>query len=190
MDGAGRWYIVEAKGRSNKAKPGVLSQAKAQTQAVGNVAGAPPYLRLAVVADFVRGALRVHLEDPEDSPNNTSHWNISLSQTLQLHYAPWLAIIETFEQEQVTIGEQEFAVVYLSEVDLAIGLDLRLMRLLPRLRGTDDDTLSKEILSLLPREVVHPSAFGVQSIGPWVDRIGRDALFLGVGRSWEIDADA
>ncbi len=113
-----------------------------------------------------------------------------MSQTLQLHYAPWLAIIETFEQEQVTIGEQEFAVVYLSEVDLAIGLDLQLLRILHRLRGTDDDTLSKEILSLLPREVVRPSAFGVQSIGSLVARIGRDALFLGVGRSWEIDADA
>ncbi len=54
VDGAGRWYIVEAKGRSNEANPSVLSQAKAQTQAVGNVAGAPPHLRLAVVADFGR----------------------------------------------------------------------------------------------------------------------------------------
>ena len=71
VDGAGRWYIVEAKGRSNEANPSVLSQAKAQTQAVGNVAGVPPHLRLAVVADFGRGALRVHLEDPEDSSNNT-----------------------------------------------------------------------------------------------------------------------
>ncbi len=191
MDTSGRWYVVEAKGRSNEAKASVLSQAKAQTRAVGKVAGAPPYLRLAVVADFPRGVLRVQLEDPEDPEDTPGDWNISASQTLQLHYAPWLAIVSTFEHEQLTVGQREFAVVYLTEVDLAIGLDVRLVRLLPAFRdSTERDNLVKELLGLLPREVVHLPVVEVRPIGPWAGRIGRDALFLGVGRSWEMDRGA
>jgi hypothetical protein len=102
MDASGRWYVVEAKGRSNGVEATLLAEAKQQTRGVRSVAGKPPYLRLAMAAGFRGGVLRLQFEDPDDDHAAREEWNITPAQTLGLHYAPWLAIIDTFGGEERT----------------------------------------------------------------------------------------
>ena len=191
LDASGRWYVVEAKGRSNDANSDVLLKAKRQTMAVRCVNGASPRLRLAVVTDFPRGVLRVQLEDPEDAEGVPVDWDVSVEQTLLLHYALYLAVITSYDNVEIAMGNRRFTAVQLAEVDLTIGVEVRLFRLLKALGlPTASDTLVKEILELLPRQVEHVRAADVLPRGLSSVRIGGDGMLIGVGRSWNLDDDA
>jgi len=191
LDASGRWYVVEAKGRSNESNSALLLQAKTQATCVRTVCGTSPCLRLAVVTDFPRGVLRVQIEDPEGADDPPGDWEISVAQTLQLHYAPFLAIMNNFGHDAIAVRNRQFAAVPLAEVDLTVGLDTRLIRPLQALGlSTESYSPVTDVLGLLPREVEHVRAIDVHPGELWSARIGRDGILIGVGRSWEMYEDA
>jgi hypothetical protein len=185
LDGEGRSFVVEAKGRSNEAESGLLATAKAQTEAVTSVGGQPPYLGVAVVTEFRGGMAGVHLSDPTGRGDGIE-WNISPSQTIRLHYGPWLALLDQSRHLRVTLDGRSFELVVLADLDLAIGIDVRISQLLRKesLAAVEGSPALESVLALLPEHVSHPVPHSFDEWPVSSQRIGRDGILTALGESW------
>ena len=92
-DRMGRWYVIEAKGRSNGLDKHVIAHAKTQTRKLRTICGHSPHLRVASVAHFTGGSLSVHMEDPHEVDDDALDWDIPENQFLQDYYRLFVAII-------------------------------------------------------------------------------------------------
>ena len=135
-DALGRWYVMEAKGRSNGLTGDVVAKAKEQTKKVRRVCGRTPRLRVASVAYFSRESLSLRLEDPVGQDVGAVDWDFTENQFLRDYYDPFAALFDQngrFDAREFNtnakserVNGMDFLVADLPDVDLAIGLERRI----------------------------------------------------------------
>ena len=199
QDPMDRWYVIEAKGRSNGLAGDVVAKAKSQTMKLASVCGKVPRLRVASVAFFSRGSLSMHLEDPVGQDVDAVDWHFTENQFLRDYYDPFAALFDQSDRLGVReasmtvrserVNDLEFLVEDLSVVDLAVGLERRAYEVY-KSEGDIRDGIHRAT-----DRVVARTNRGLKGVaGPPEYRrpdsvfIGTDGILVRVGPSW-FDSD-
>lgn len=153
------WIVVEAKGTGGKLSKQILEKAKRQTQAVSTINGQRPKLRLVVGAQFdKKGTLELQLRDPDDL-ERVPGIEIDMNVFFRSYYQPILNILALGERPRqfIWIGDRQFDVVELTELDIQLGLDSELTALLKRRESAAEQILAYlrtvPTTSIRPREI-------------------------------------
>lgn len=147
----GRWYVIEAKGRSNGVSKGLVDRAKDQTQKLRLVCGKQPSARVASVAFFSRnGHLTLRLADPATPRRDAVDWPFSENQFLRDYYDPFVSLLDQavglvrpldpsadWRSDEVEGMEVLFA--SLPDVDLEVGMTEKLYDVVSSGEATRDD---------------------------------------------------
>ena len=135
-DASGRWYVLEAKGRTNKmTSQAVIKNAKAQTKALRSIRGVAPHLRVASISHFVNQALSVHWEDPVGVDEEAFDLDISETQFTKDYYRPFVDLVTHNRAESMTIDGQKVHVVAVPDADLRIGLNEEMLDIVADKKG-------------------------------------------------------
>ena len=139
LDAQDEWHVIEAKGRSNGLDPKVVPKAKEQTRKLHTVCGRAPILRVASVAHFSRGALALNVEDPVGQDTDAVDCDLTENQFLRDYYDRFVALIDQKRRlgagefdigvQSETVNGVDYLVTELSDVDLAIGLNQRILEI-------------------------------------------------------------
>ena len=150
----GRWYVIEAKGRSNGLSKRLVARAKDQTQKLKLVCGKPPSARVASVAFFSRnGHLTLRLADPPTPHPDAVDWPFAESQFLRDYYDPFVTLLDqaaglvrtlgfSADRRSDEIGGMEVLFAPLPYVDLEVGLTERIYDVVSAGEATRDEVNS------------------------------------------------
>ena len=196
-DELGRWYVIEAKGRSNGADRRVLARAKEQTLKLRQVCGEKPRLRVASVAYFSRGGcLSLNLADPVAHHRDAIDWSFAEEKFLRDYYQPYVdllspnnravAAVDDSDIDVVELNGRQVLVVALPDVDLEIGLASRVYDLLRSKRLGREEI--NEALGLgdtrFPTTDMPPSNLLGVPLFPDGTFLGPDGILVRLGSSW------
>jgi hypothetical protein len=123
------WLVMEAKGRSHKARASVILKAKNQTQELLDIAGTRPFLRLASVSQFQANRLTLLLEDPPSRQTGVS-FNTNPNDFVRDYYEPFVQLIDKGRASTVRVGVRDYRVINLEAVGVEVGLDVEVLRVL------------------------------------------------------------
>lgn len=171
-DVSGRWCVLEAKGRTNRATAKTIQDAKEQTRFVRAIRGVEPHLRVASITHFVDETLHVHFEDPNGADEESFDLDISETQFMRDYYRPFFDLVDQRRAELVVINGQRVRVVEVPGADLRIGL-------------------SEEIRDMV-REEPRRNELPVRETVRTVDESGgilhgSDGILVELGKTWSPD---
>ena len=92
-DGTGRWYVFEAKGRTNSITSRDLANAKDQADVSMTIGGAVPHLCVASITHFRRRGLEVYWADPE-AGRKSFDINVSEIDFFKDYYGRFVALVK------------------------------------------------------------------------------------------------
>lgn len=180
MDAAGRWVVIECKGRSTPPDEDAKDRAKFQAQRVVNIGGQIPSLAFAFFSFFgadraaqgrskpwVLRALVVDPE-PENSGDNIELPDLTPSRFFRLYYEP---LRELFAENQRVEEHDGIATRYIEALDLrvSVGTETRELLLAEQYEAIADRVD-------VPREVVQISPALGTSVG--------DGIVVAAGDRW------
>ena len=168
MDKLGRWYVFEAKGRSGGIDAGLVATAKKQTYGLQRIRGEQPRLRVACISYFSGESLRLHLEDPDDTDEESAELNMSEQQFVDAYYKPVEALVEQGPSELRVIGGRKLRVVNVVDAGVRIGLDVEVRNAVIRKEN--------------PREILGETIPLSQDA-----TIGGDGVFVELSSNWSVD---
>lgn len=124
QDADGGWVIAEAKGRSNSMEDELRQTLVAQKRSIALVNGAPPTLALGCVASFPpkSKALRIDAFDPDKDSIEPIDLNIDLDRYLLAYYEPFVAAIDSGEQDDLGVSDPQIISARLPTAGLRVGL--------------------------------------------------------------------
>lgn len=145
-DLAGRWVVLEAKGRSGGLTPGLLEKAKDQTRNLSTVRGNAIDLRVALASYFKKDRLSVKWEDPVEPKEDAPQLDISVDQLLREYYRPFFLL---FSQEQesdtLELNGRAYRTVRIADADLVIGINVPILEALREERLDQVENLAREL---------------------------------------------
>lgn len=194
-DAKNRWYVMEAKGRSNGLAGDVVVKAKEQTMKLLSVRGKVPRLRVASIAFFSRGSLSMHLEDPVGQDIDGIDWNFTEDQFLRDYYDPFAVLVDQGDRideselnptvSSETVNGIKFFVAHLRDIDLEIGLAQSVYEI-HRSGDYVREGLGKAITRALARineRLISVDVLATRELSDSVF-IGTDGILVRVGPSW------
>ena len=119
---AGKWIVVEAKGRSGGLDSAALKKAKGQTKMISLVNGNAPILRVALQAYFMGTKLHVSLDDPPERDQSAIDVDIDLPMAMQRYYALAAAVTSLPTKTRTRAG-QKFVTRFDRDSGITIGID-------------------------------------------------------------------
>ena len=146
----GRWYVIEAKGRSNGVTRRLVDRAKDQTQKLGLVCGRQPSARIASVAFFSPGGyLALRLADPTTHHRDAIDWPFSENQFLRDYYDPYVNFLDQAvgrvgpadlsDRRSDEVDGMEVLFAPFPDVDLEIGMVQRVYDVVSSGEATRDE---------------------------------------------------
>lgn len=175
MTPAGRWFGVEAKGKS-QFREATLAKGKRQAKALGTVNSQPVQTGVACVTSFRGGRIEARFADPSPAPGESPDAHIEPMEAVRGYYRQ----LDRFRQFSERMGERSVPNENLSlelwrspELDVDFGIIPDLERALQE-RSTD------EALSILERLTDPRVAAEHPSLGP-------DGIVVIPGQSWQTE---
>lgn len=169
---AGRWVVVEAKGRTRVFNQGALDKAKKQTRKVRQISGSPPWVRVATECFFDQN-LQVCLVDPPEYDDDAVDVEIEEPAYLRVYYEPFLKLLDARDMRKVPMGQQTCLCAYDHESGVTIGLLDRVFGLL-----RDDQGSFRSI------EHAVGQTGGAAPVDGMTYRVFPDGLVVGLDRRW------
>ena len=117
-DSAGRWIVMESKGRTNGTSPGLLAAGKWQTQYVRSIGGQAVSLRAAAVTYFSRGRLVFDWKDPEGFNEKALDLKTDPEEYLRLYYRLIYNVLSNNESKPVS----GYRLYSFEDIGFSIGL--------------------------------------------------------------------
>jgi hypothetical protein len=122
-DRAGRWVVLEAKGRTNGHDEAALQRAKTQASLVEQIDGKAPYLSIGLVSSFANGRLSLVTDDPAPKkPQSKLRWQVTEDEFLAAYYQPFRAMFEQIPTRVEQISGRRVILVESDFADLSIGV--------------------------------------------------------------------
>ncbi|MBO9461698.1 hypothetical protein [Labrenzia sp. R5_0] len=171
----GDWLVCEAKGRSNSVTNKLRIKAKEQTRQISVVNGMPPNWRYASIARFSGKILAHEWIDPSGWSDKSEALYLDYYELIDIYYQP----IREFLNEDRSglqvreLNGREYLVGELSGLDIWLGMELKLMRILPHL--TKQEVTLEMIRGLLPEYTEFGSS----------ETVGLDGIYVSTGKSWQ-----
>jgi hypothetical protein len=127
-DRAGRWIVLEAKGRTNGHDSAALERAKDQASLVEYIDGKAPYLSIGAVASFSNGRLSLATDDPPaNTPRSKLRWQIEENEFLAAYYQPFRSMFEQIAPRAEQIRGRRVLFADSDFADLSIGVDEKVL---------------------------------------------------------------
>lgn len=182
------WCVFEAKGRTHNITEKLIQKAKNQAQMIKSINGMDPYIQGISLTHFSPDKLRLYLEDSGETNSDAVDLEILGGEDLFLesYYQPFVSLTEnrtatTRETDDRRVREINF--VNLEEVDLYVGLDSQVQKILTS-KSRSENAL--RIVDYLCSQ--HPPEFAVlaDAHSGYNDTtfIGWDGVFVRPGPSW------
>jgi len=104
------WHVIEAKGRTNKPFPSVISKAKAQAGVAKSINGVPPATTSACIASLHTQPVSVLLDDPPpDTGDGKENWEIDDKKFFRQYYKGIINYLHEFGSDQSrSTNDREF----------------------------------------------------------------------------------
>lgn len=194
QDFAGRWAVIEAKGRSGAADDKLRKSSKEQTRTLSTINGVDPYWRLAAIGQLKASGLEIDIIDPPDALDDAFPLNISPDLFIYLAYRTVVDLLIQATPEFTSIRGYSFRVLYLTELDMTIGLKADVFDILVERKPFDPTVIAwstgsdskfpriKEALANLPPIGLDGDGEGFAEFS-----IGPDGTLVGLGPSWKKD---
>ena len=187
---SGEWCVFEAKGRTYTIDKKLIQKAQNQAQAIKKINGMDPYIQGISLTHFSPDKLRLYLEDSAEINSDAIDLEIpgGEDQFLESYYQPFVSLIEnstatTRKTGVVRMRGREINFVNLEEVDLDVGLDSQVPKIL-KSKSRSENAL--RIVDYLYSQ--HPPEFAVlaDAHSGYNDTtfIGWDGVFVRLGSSW------
>lgn len=116
-----KWYIIEAKGRSNEMENGLIQKAKDQTNKVITINGDDP-TRIASVTHFVDNKINVNWIDPDEFSADAVSYTVSMDQFFEQYYLLVVSAIGGVFDDHVPDTDGNYYIANLDDTGLSIGL--------------------------------------------------------------------
>jgi hypothetical protein len=183
---SGDWLVIESKGRSHGVSNDLRIEAKEQTRRISQVNGRLPQWRYAVIARFRHGQLAVDMVDPVDPFPDAPSFDIDPDVFAAEYYqlVKQLLVDSRNSLRRVTVRGQRFAIARIDSLDVEIGLRADLFLQLRRA----DRTLAPQPIRL--HAILRRLTEGTDPVREGRLRIGKDGVFVKLGRSWKSKAGA
>jgi hypothetical protein len=169
---AGDWIAIEAKGRTNRFEPWVISNAKMKQLAnLRSINGNLIALKVAVLAYFEGGVLNVHLEDPQEINPNAKNLALPDREVFAKHwYEPFINLVKFWPHQIRRERGREYLAVEFAGLDSTVGIDRRIFDFYDRDTGDPPEPVQTS-------ERIH------------TDRalIGEDGIYVELGDAWNIE---
>lgn len=122
LDSAGRWIVMESKGRSGQLATNVINKAKEQTLSVRHVNGALPRMRIVSAVHFRSDELRLTLADPYEILPGSPDLEIDVGEAMDEYYAAIIRTIRSELDDEDRIRSENFKIVDVPRFDFNLGL--------------------------------------------------------------------
>lgn len=181
LDRGGNWLIVEAKGRTNWLNRRVVKRIKMSSARSVKIADRHPNL-LVGFASYFSGQdkrLKVYLADPPatQAGSTAANYNFSPKPFLHTYYGLLLDLLKS-EYGQAprseTYRDEAYRIKAIEEVDLQLGLDERVYKLL----HSDHHRVPEYVRRILSERPGGESEPDVSTT------VGGDGIFVRLGESW------
>lgn len=187
---ASSWALVEAKGRTgritSKVKSDAYSQAKRALALTHRGTPVTASVRVASVAHFKSTRLHVHWQDPvEDHEGETARIDIDEDEFMVAYYEPIASVVSggRLPVEERNLGNRFVRLARIPELDLAIGLDIRILE---RVRAASAAGAHKAILEITEQPAPSHGADEVlASSGDGSAFVYGDGVAVELGHSWQ-----
>lgn len=182
VDSNRRWFIFEAKGRSNGFSRDTQNEAKKQTRQLRRIDGQFPMLRAAVQSYYSSSnLLKIRISDPDEVDEDAIDLDINFSDFLDSYYEVIIDVLNQNIEAQtiVTINQNQFVVVNFEEIDLSIGLQKKLYDYLNYKKRSSVEDKNRENFFEENRYSEISSDEGY---------IGIDGIFVKCGLMWNQDS--
>ncbi|MDK2014370.1 MULTISPECIES: hypothetical protein [unclassified Deinococcus] len=117
----GKWYIIEAKGRSNEMEKGLIQKAKDQTDKVISINGDNP-VRIASVAHFIDNKVNVNWIDPDEFSADAVSYIVNIDQFFEQYYLLIVSAIGGIFDDHVPESNGNYYIAILDDTGLSVGL--------------------------------------------------------------------